>query len=184
MITGLQSCAGFFHSFLRTAKTDRSGKDVFEQLFHFSSRHATNNCQISQQCRQLRSKLAKDFPRDRRPYDLAAIRTNDSPELVFRNVWADYRKLGHLMSVRLACLTEALPILGESVSARASRRKDFDHFIHRLGWNQCSIFSWMPFLSSRFTTGFFALRMNPFVGSWSIRRWRFRRIGRVLFSSC
>jgi hypothetical protein len=39
-------------------------------------------------------------------------------------------------------------------------------------------------LSSGLAPGFLALRINAFTGGWSVRGWRFRRIGRVFLSSC
>ena len=184
LMAGLQGRAGLFDRFLCAAETDRDGKDVLQQFLHLAPGHAADNGQIRKEACQLRPEVTEDFPGNRSPCDLATIRTNDFAELVLRNVGADFRKLGNLMSVGLAYHAKPSPILRKSVAAvLAGWRQNRNHFVCPFGRKQGTMISGVPFLSSWFASGFLALRMNPSISSRSVRRRWFRRVGRVLLSS-
>jgi len=153
----------------------------FQCFFHLPAGHAADDGQIRKKGCQLRPEVIANSSGNRSPGDLATIRTKDFPELVLRDVGVDFRKLGVLMPVRLALGGETSPIVRKLVAAvPAIWGQNPNHFADLFSRNQSAMTSSVTFLPALFAAGLFPLRVNPSISCRSVRRWWFRRVGRVL----
>lgn len=137
-----------FPRVLRTALADRNLQRAFEQPLHDQARQATDDRQIGNQRRELRSKLTLDVRGQRRLRRLTARGTHDPMAAVFGDVRLDGRQFRDLMPSRLTDYL-ARP-RGQRMLAMPTRvRKEFDHRVHALDWHQWPRMPGMPRLTAR-----------------------------------
>ena len=113
-------------------QTDGDLQRVFQQCAHEAARQSTDDRQIRDQARQLRTELAGDIRRDRRTRRLPTRRTEDGGTPILGDVGLDRRQFGDLMAPWLAT-HHATAHRQRVIAVPTDRRPDLHYMIHALG---------------------------------------------------
>src|SRR5436190_429268 len=120
--------------------------------------------QISNQRRQLGTRLILKLWRKRRPCAFSTVLADNFRALILRDMGLDRRQFDDLMTVDLADGLDLVRLLGQPVTTMlALRWQDRDHFIYSLRLHQRAMVPIVAGLSARLTSALLPFLSRPLV---------------------